>query len=819
LIDETYLNDVTSNTDAAGPALANAITQADQAFVARHIAAEQIRLLYRFSLVGYLAELMVTFLLGAILWSQVSDSPVLYAWFASAFFVMLGRYILYKFFIRANPAHAALVVWEKRFVVGALMMAALWGLIGAFMLSKTSPSQLPVMMLVALLCTGAVAYYSPHRTLLPFSVFLALLPMGVVTMGYGDYAGSMLGAATILLTGLLVAVHAKMHRALIESLNARFDNVLIAMRLEEERARAEQASRALELESFDRRKAERAELIALQKLRLHLERTPMGVIEWDPEFCVTGWNPSAEGIFGYLAHEAMGQSAYMLVNGKQDSERLAAMWTELMQGGGSTRVTLATRTQRGDTIHTEWYNTALIDSDKRVVGVASLVQDITERLNTERTIHYMAHHDALTGLPNRRLMQDRLNQAILQARRDQRHVGLLFIDIDRFKLVNDTLGHETGDYVLRDVARRLTQSVRDGDTVSREGGDEFVIVLPDLEKPEFAQVVARKILTDLAKPIEVAGQELAVTASIGISHYPNDATDIQHLLKHADSAMYQAKDSGRNTVRFFTSDLNFLLSKRLEVEARLRHAIERNEFFLRFQPIVSVASGKVLGMEALLRWNDPEKGEVFPEDFISVAEELGLIVPVGEWVFRTACQQMTQWDREGFGDLTISINLSPRQFVSRKLLPSMKATLLETGVDPRRITLDVTEAMTMRNLEQSIEILAELRRMGTSIALDDFGVGYSSLGQLQRLTVQSVKIDTSFTSQLPNDVSCASIVEAIIAMAKRLRLLVVAEGVESQAQLDFLSANGCDAYQGYLFAKPLTSVEATSILKSQRVAA
>jgi diguanylate cyclase (GGDEF)-like protein/PAS domain S-box-containing protein len=819
LIDETYLNDVTSDADAAGPALANAITQADKSFVARHLAAEQVRLLYRFSLVGYLAELMVTFLLGAILWTEISASPLLYGWFAAAFVVMSGRYILYKLFIRANPSHEALARWEKRFFIGALVMAALWGLIGAFMVSTTSPSHLPVMMLVALLCTGAVAYYSPHRTLLPWSVFMALLPMGVVTMGFGDYAGSMLGAATIILTGLLVAVHAKMHRALVESLNARFDNVLIAMRLEEERTRSEQASRALELEAFDRRKAERSELIALQKLRLHLERTPMGVIEWDPEFCVTSWNPSAEGIFGYLASEAIGESAYMLVNGAQDSERLAAMWTELMQTGGSTRATLATKTRRGDTIHTEWYNTALVDVDQRMVGVASLVQDITERLNTERTIHYMAHHDTLTGLPNRRLMQDRLNQAILQARRDQRHVGLLFIDIDRFKLVNDTLGHETGDYVLRDVARRLSQSVREGDTVSREGGDEFIIVLPDLEKPEFAQAVAQKILLDLAKPIEVSGHELAVTASIGISHYPNDATDIQHLLKHADSAMYQAKDSGRNTVRFFTNDLNFLLSKRLEVEARLRHAIERNEFFLRYQPIVEVTSGRVLGMEALLRWNDPEKGEVFPEDFISVAEELGLIVPVGEWVFRTACEQMTQWDRDGFNDLTISMNLSPRQFVSRKLLPSMKVTLLETGVDARRIVLDVTEAMTMRNLEQSIEILAELRRMGASIALDDFGVGYSSLGQLQRLTVQSIKIDSSFIAQLPNDANSASIVEAIIAMAKRLRLRVVAEGVEQQAQLDFLRANGCDAYQGYLFARPLTAAEATSQLKSQRAAA
>jgi diguanylate cyclase (GGDEF)-like protein/PAS domain S-box-containing protein len=819
LIDETYLNDVTSDVDTAGPALASAITQVDRAFVARHIAAEQVRLLYRFSLVGYLAELMVTFLLGAILWSEIGQKPLLFMWFAAAFFVMLGRYVLYKLFIRANPGRETLPEWEKRFVIGALMMAALWGLMGALAVSASSPSHLPVMMLVALLCTGAVAYYAPNRTLLPYSVFLALLPMGVVTMGFGDYAGSMLGAATILLTGLLVAVHSKMHKALVESLNARFDNVLIAMRLEEERALAQQTTRALELESFDRRKAERSELLALQRLRLHLERTPMGVIEWDTEFRVTSWNPSAEAIFGYDGAEALGESAYMLVSGAQDSERLAAMWTELMHDRSSTRATLATKTRRGETIHTEWYNTPLVDGENRVIGVASLVQDITERLNTERTIHYMAHHDALTGLPNRRLMQDRLNQAILQARRENRHVALLFIDIDRFKQVNDTLGHETGDYVLRDVAKRLTKAIREGDTVSREGGDEFIIVLPDLEKAESAQIVATKILAELSQPIEVSGQELIVTASIGISHYPNDAVDVQQLLKHADSAMYQAKDSGRNTVRFFTSDLNFLLSKRVEVETRLRRAIEREEFFLRYQPQVDIQSGRVTGMEALLRWNDPQKGEVFPKDFISIAEELGLIVPLGEWVFRSACQQMMSWDRDGFDDISITINLSTRQFVSRKLLGSMKATLTETNVDARRIEIDITEAMAMRNLEQSIEIMAGIRRLGASICIDAFGIGYSSLGQLQRLNAQSLKIDRSLIALLPADGSSRSIVEAIIAMAKRLDLRVIAEGVEEKAQLEFLRGSACDAYLGYLFAKPLTVGEATNMLNSQRITA
>ena len=695
--------------------LAAPIAAEDRVFVAKHIFSEQVRLLYRFSLAGYLAELVVTFLLGALLWDELGRRPELFAWFSAAIVLMVARYGLYIFFVRANPPLTAMEKWQTLFMIGSLLLAVLWGLMGSVLLPKTGSTQLPVMMLVALLTTGAMTYYAPHRSLYFNYALLSLLPMGVATFGFGDRNGSLLGASIIILAGLLVFVHSKVHRALVESLTARFDNLLIAMRLKEEKLRVERTNLALGQETGERRKAERAELLALQRLRLHLERTPLGVIEWDMDFRVSTWNPSAEAIFGYSAGEVIGESGYMLAEGTQDSERLAAMWLELASAPGSTRATLANKVKRGEIIHTEWYNTPLVDNEGVMIGVASLVQDITERLNTERTIHYMAHHDTLTGLPNRRLMQDRLNQAILQARRQQKHVALLFLDLDRFKLVNDTLGHETGDYVLRDIAKKLNNVVREGDTVSREGGDEFLIILPDLDKPEFAQLVAAKILDELAKPIEVSGHELTVTASIGISHYPNDATDVQQLLKHADSAMYQAKDAGRNTARFFTSDLNFLLSKRLEVESRLRRGIERNEFFLRFQPQVDVLSNRIVGVEALVRWNDPQHGEIFPKDFISIAEELGLIVPLGEWVFRSACQQIKAWDQEGYGDISVSVNLSPRQFVSRKLLPSMKLALMETGIDPSRIDLEITESMAMRNLEQSIEILAELRRLGATI--------------------------------------------------------------------------------------------------------
>ena len=781
--------------------------------------AEQIRLLFRFSVVGHLATLLVVFILGAILWDDLAR-PALFAWFVSTALVAVGRYLLYKAFITNPPPEADLAMWERRFIAGTVLAGICWAMIGSLLLpdSARMVQRLSVVMLVMLLMTGAVAYYAPHRYAYKIMAFAGLVPLALTLGASRDRNQMFISGLILILATLLPYVHARVHRALVDSLTTRRAREALSVELASEHDRLEEANHALAEETSERIRAEEGAEAAAQKLRMHFERTPLAVIEWDREMRITAWNPAAETIFGVTAQQAMGHSIPALLGTTAERGAIEAMCFELLASGEGNKTTLANATRGGRIIHCEWYNTPLVGADGKLSAFASLVHDVTERLNTERTIHYMAHHDALTGLPNRRLMQDRLNQAIMAARRKQRHVAVLFLDLDRFKIVNDTLGHDTGDFILKDIARRLSSCIREGDTVSRDGGDEFVLILPDLEKPEHARVVADKILVELARPVEIGGHEIHVTPSIGISHYPNDATDVHQLLKHADNAMYQAKDAGRNTIRFFTNDLNFLLSKRLEIESRLRKAIENEEFFLRYQPQVELDTGRISGMEALIRWNDPQKGEVFPKDFIFIAEELGLIVPIGEWVFRTACLQLRQWEVDRLPPVTVSINISPRQFMSRHLVTNLLSIVKETGADPRRIELEITETMIMRNVEQSIETLSKLRATGMLVAVDDFGVGYSSLSQLKRLPATSMKIDRSFITNVPEDASSGSITEAIIAMSKRLKLRCIAEGVETRAQLEFLRANHCDSFQGYLFSRPVTALEATAMLKAQAAA-
>ncbi len=428
-----------------------------------------------------------------------------------------------------------------------------------------------------------------------------------------------------------------------------------------------------------------------------------------------------------------------------------------------------------------------------------------ERKQAEARLAYMAQYDYLTGLANRTLLMDRLTRALARAERSDQQMGLLFLDLDRLKDINDTLGHDVGDRLLKDVAGRLSGCVRKVDTVARLGGDEFAIVLEGISHVGNVTTVAQKILDVIAQPFTLNGQEVFVTVSIGITVYPFVNDNIDNLLKDTDAAMYSAKKQGGNCYRVYTSDMNAKAFERLSLETSLRHALERKEFVLYYQPKMNLSTGKTSGMEALLRWNHPEMGLVPPDKFIPIAEETGLIVPIGEWVVRTACAQNRAWQDAGLPPLRVAVNLSARQCRQKDLVETISLILKETGMEPHFLELELTEGVLIENTHTTNSILAELRDLGVQISIDDFGTGYSSLSYLRRLPINTLKIDISFIRDITADPDDGAIATAIIALAHSLRLKVVAEGVETEAQLTFLRDQGCDDIQGFLFSRPLSA--------------
>ena len=436
---------------------------------------------------------------------------------------------------------------------------------------------------------------------------------------------------------------------------------------------------------------------------------------------------------------------------------------------------------------------------------ASLAQQRAVITRNNEVLAQQANHDALTGLANRHLLTDRLEQALIYAHRAHRVTGVLVLDLDRFKTVNDSLGHSQGDLLLKAVAQRLGACVRQGDTVARLGGDEFVLVLADVAEVSDIVPVAQKILTSLAQPVQVGEQSLAVSTSLGISVYPRDGETADVLLQHADTAMYRAKARGGNAMAFFTQEMNQETVERLRIEAGLRRALVQGELRLHFQPIIDAASGRIVSAEALVRWQDPQQGLVLPMRFIPVAEESGLIVPIGEWVLHEACARARAWRDQGHEAVAVAVNLSARQFSDPSLDERVASALAATGCPAALLQLEITESMVMAQPEQAMAMMQRLKAMGVQLSIDDFGTGYSSLSHLKRFPVNKLKIDRSFVQDIETDPNDAAIVDAILVLAKKLGLRTVAEGVETEGQVAFLAALGCDEYQGYLFGRPCTS--------------
>ena len=548
------------------------------------------------------------------------------------------------------------------------------------------------------------------------------------------------------------------------------------------------------------------------RIRAVLDRVDEGIISITSTGLIRTFNPAAERIFGYSAEEVVGNDVSMLMPQELANQCASYLATYLESGKGLelgvAHEALAKR--RDGSIFPVEVNVGEVKLEGEHLFIGAL-RDIADRKASEARVTHLANHDNLTDLPNRNLLQDRARQALSVAGRQQQRVGILFIDLDQFKTINDSLGHHIGDRLLQTVASRILGCLRDEDTVARQGGDEFIVVLPAIKRFEDIGIVAQKLLSVLAAPYAIDNADLHTSASIGVSVFPDDGVDIETLMRNADTAMYHAKTNGRNNFQFFTPRMNQAAAERLNIENKLRHALTRQELSLVYQPIVSLREGRACAAEALLRWYSDE-GPITPDRFIPIAEETGLIVPIGEWVMRAALQERRRWLDQGHHLPRMFVNMSARQFAQKNLVATIGRMLHEVGLGPEHLGIEITESLLMERPEDAVRTLKTLSAMGIQISIDDFGTGYSSLSYLKRFPLNKIKVDRSFVRDIATDPDDAAIVTAIIAMAHSLNAAVVAEGVETQEQLSFLRAHGCDEFQGYLFSRPLPGTEALATL-------
>ena len=559
---------------------------------------------------------------------------------------------------------------------------------------------------------------------------------------------------------------------------------------------------------------------AEQKLKLHeraIEASVNAIVITSgrrQQHSIVHVNPAFERITGYSAAEVIGRNCTFL-QGEDTSQPEISTLRGLLRGQKEGRVTLRNYRKDGTLFYNELHVAPVRSSKGHVTHYVGVLNDITETRRYQQELEHHVNHDALTGLANRHLLQDRLQQALFRTGRRELSCAVMFLDLDHFKLVNDGLGHHVGDLLLKRVGKELATILRPEDTVARFGGDEFVLVAGEVHDQSEVTEIAERIVSQLSEPMMIDGREITVSASLGIAMYPEDGDNVDELLKNADTAMYHAKEGGRNAFSYYRREMNVAISTQFAMKSKLAKAVEQGELVLHYQPQAESKTVELVGFEALLRWNHPELGRVAPDEFIPIAEETGLIVPIGEWVLTTACRFAAELRRRGRDFGRVAVNLSARQFYQANLAKLIDRILGPTGLPPHCLELEITESMMMGNTDKVLRILSELKEMNVQLAVDDFGTGYSSLGYLKRFPIDRLKIDRSFIDDVPTSQHDSTIAKAIISLAHNLGLDVIAEGVENRAQLGFLAANGCDEIQGYLLSEPLDALALTRFIENR----
>ncbi|MBS0307696.1 MAG: EAL domain-containing protein, partial [Proteobacteria bacterium] len=614
------------------------------------------------------------------------------------------------------------------------------------------------------------------------------------------------GSLYVLIGGMLFSLLAAAYIQILGSRNASVEKLV-----EERTAEARLANEQLTHDIAIRIHTEKE----LQLRQLAIESSQNAIIitsALPPTYPIEYVNPAFERMTGYAADEILGKSMRVLCRDDTKQPGIAEFKMATIEQREGHAVIRCYR-KDGSLFWNDLYTSPVRDADGKVTHFVAAQYDITDMKRYEAELEFQANQDTLTGLANRNLLRDRLQQALAYAARYNHPVWVIYIDLDRFKFINDTLGLAAGDILLKQVAVRLHECLRETDTIARLAADEFVLVLPERTNENQAIHIIQRIMESITKPFTIEGHEFFITCSAGMAVYPTDGDDADTLLKHADLAMYRAKETGRNNSQFYTPAMNERALERLRLEGDLRTALEYKQFELHYQPQVDLLSGRIIGMEALIRWNHPLYGMVPPGRFIALAEETGLIVPIGAWVVRTACQQLKVWQDAGYDQLRMAVNLSARQFAQHDLVESIAAVLKEFSLKPELLEIELTESLVMTDIDQAIRILRDFAALGVQVSIDDFGTGYSSLSYLKRLPIDVMKIDQSFVRDISVDPDDAAIVATIISLAHNLRLHVIAEGVETAEQLQYLRQHNCDAIQGYYFSKPVPADQFELLLR------
>ncbi len=699
-------------------------------------------------------------------------------WSVIIFITYFLRYNTKKLYIQHKPTISESHIWLNRFRLSTGVCGLAWGSASFFIFPQSNEMLAFFAFILGGVCAGALINYSID------SITAALFVGGVALMGMPAFliSDNHFSKIILLVTIFFVSYVAFASRRLARGL---LDN--LSLRIEAEHQKSE---------------------ISLLSLRQnhHLEHTPMGVIEWDKALNVSSWNNACHHIFGYTSDQAIGKhiSFFMPNLSKKSNEHIVEML--LIEEQNQTNIKDITH-KNGDIIYCEWFNTVLKNNHDEILGLASLVQDKTDFIKSQEEIHKLAYYDALTSLPNRRLLHDRLNKAITASKNAKSFGMIAFIDLDHFKAINDIKGHDAGDFLLKTVADRLKSSIRKQDTVARMGGDEFVLVLSDVGKSKktaklYSQKIIEKIASAIKIPLEYDGYQHQCSASIGLCVFKGDQLSTEELLRRADMSMYLAKKQGRNCYQFYDDSLQPKYEYQLQLKQDLNNAIATNQFQLYLQGQFD-RNAKAIGAEVLLRWQHPHFGMVLPNDFIPLAEETGLIVPIGSWVMQQACALLKKWEcSPDTQSLTISVNVSAIQFNNPAFIDQVTYAIKSTGCNAKKLCIELTESAVVNSIEDLTLRMQLLRDMGISLAIDDFGIGYSSLSILKDLPLNELKIDKTFVQDITNSGVESTIVRTILQMGKNLKLRIVAEGVESEHQLAYLRNYGCNLFQGYFFELP-----------------